>query len=316
LQAVSEPRSYNTLVRFLLDAKDLIDAVEHNHPLALTDFDQYLRTRGHQLVLTSTNVREFVAPLMTDNDFLKMRGLLQSLEALPVCYLREATILHEELTAAWRAHESGRDYIGIDPYVTRWDETLFPGEAPSRIFVAFRLDEIIHRLWRRPSKPLLIPQRHIDWTRANIEKEREITEPERLSLKKNFIGSVARHLQVGKLFRIGEIVLDEPALVGFGKWIYADPRRCPGFRLHYSIYHELVHNVRDLPKDGDLLDFAHIPAIPYTDAITMDRRMTDYATRVSRRLQAEYSYTNHAERIFPKLAPLLDERWYEIRSFT
>ena len=128
-------------MRFLLDAKDLIDAVEHNHPIALTDLDQYLRTRGHQLVLTSTNVREFVAPLMTDNDFLKMRGLLQDLEALPVCYLREATILHEELAAAWRAHEDGRDYIGIDPYVMRWDETLFPGDAPSRIFVAFRLDE-------------------------------------------------------------------------------------------------------------------------------------------------------------------------------
>ena len=111
---------------------------------------------------------------------------------------------------------------------------------------------------------------------------------------------------MGKLFRIGKIVLDEAALDGFGKWIFADPRRCPGFRLHYSTYHELVRNVRDLPKDSDLLDFAHIPAIPYADAITMDRRMTDYATRVSRRLQAEYSYTNNAENIFPKLAPLLD----------
>ena len=67
-------------MRFLLDAKDLIDAIEHNLPIALTDFDQYLRTRGRELVLTSTNVREFVAPLMTDNDFLKMRALLQSLE--------------------------------------------------------------------------------------------------------------------------------------------------------------------------------------------------------------------------------------------
>ena len=158
------------IMRFLLDAKDLIDAVEHNRPIPLTDFDQYLRTRGHELVLTSTNVREFVAPLFTDGDCLKMRKLLQDLEALPVCYLREATILHEELAVAWRAYESENNYAGIDPYVTRWDETLFPGEAPSRIFVAFRLDEIIHRLYRRRSKPLLIPQRHIDWTRANIGK--------------------------------------------------------------------------------------------------------------------------------------------------
>lgn len=293
-------------MRFLLDAKDLIDAVEHNRPIALTDFDQYLRTGGHELVLTSTNIREFVAPLFTDGDFLKMRKLLQNLEALPVCYLREATILHEELAAAWRAFESANNYDGIDPYVERWDETLFPDEAPSRIFVAFRLDEIIHRLWRRRSKPLLIPRRHIDWTRANIERQREITDSERLSLKRNFIGSVGRHLQVGKLFRVGETVIDDSALDGFAKWIYANPGRCPGFRLHYDTYHELVHNVGDIPKDSDLLDFAHIPAIPYVGAITMDRRMTDYVRRVSRRLHAEYSSTNHADRIFPNLARLLD----------
>jgi hypothetical protein len=307
---VPQPRKFPSVtivnVRFLLDAKDLIDAVEHNRPIALADFDQYLRTRGHELVLTSTNVREFVAPLITDNDFLKMRKLLQNLEALPVCYLREATILHQELAAAWRAIESGSNYDGIDPYVGRWDETIFPGEAPSRIFVTFRLDEIIHRLWRRPSKPLLMPRRHIDWTRANIEREREITDAERLSLKRNFIGSVGRHLQVGKHFRVEETVIDRTALDGFGKWIYADPHRCPGFRLHYNTYHELVRNFRDIPKDSDLLDFAHIPAIPYIDAITMDRRMTDYVTRVSRRLSAEYASTNYGDRIFPKLAPLLD----------
>lgn len=46
--------------------------------------------------------------------------------------------------------------------------------------------------------------------------------------------------------------------------------------------------------------------VPYIDAITMDRRMTDYVTRVSRRLTADYASTNYADRIFAKLAPLLD----------
>lgn len=151
-----------------------------------------------------------------------------------------------------------------------------------------------------------MPLRHIDWTRTNIERERKITDAERLSLKRNFIGSVTRHVEVGKHFRLGESVIDRADLDKFAKWIYADPHRCPGFRLHYNTYHELVRNVRDVPKDRDLLDFAHIPTIPYIDAITMDRRMTDYVRRVSRRLHAEYSSTDYADRIFPNLATLLD----------
>jgi hypothetical protein len=117
---------------------------------------------------------------------------------------------------------------------------------------------------------------------------------------------VGRHLQVGRRFRIGDVPIEKVDLTAFGNWIYSNPDRCPGFRLHYNTYHELVANVRDIPKDSDLPDFAQIQPIPYVDAITMDRRMRDYTGRVSRRLHKEYGSTNYAERIFPKLAPLLD----------
>lgn len=294
------------IMRFLLDAKDLIDVVEHGRPIAPMEFDEYLRSRGHEIVLTSTNVREFAAPLMTDGEFLKMRGLLQSLEALPVCYMKEGTILHEELSAAWRAYESGSEYEGIDPYVRRWDETVFIGDASTRIRVGYRLDEMIYSLWKGPSRALLVPRRHIDWTRANIMKERALTDEERLSLKKNFIGSVGRHLRDGRRFGIGNVPIENVDQDAFGNWIYSNPDRSPGFRLHYNTYHELVANVRDIPRDSDLLDFVHILSIPYVNAITMDRRMCDYTRRVGRRLHKEYGSTNYAERIFPKLAHLLD----------
>ena len=293
-------------MRFLLDAKDLIDVAEHGRPMALSDFHNYLRSSGHEIVLTSTNVREFAAPLATDGDFLKMRGLLQSLEALPVCYMRESTILDEELRAAWRAFDSSTKYEGINPYVGRWDETLFTGEASTRILVNFRLDEIIYRLWRRNSRILLMPWRNIAWMRPEFERQRNIPASERLSLKENFKHSVGRHLQGGLRFGILDVPVEKVDQAAFGNWIYSNPDRCPGFRLHYNTYHELVANVRDVPKDSDLLDFAHILAIPYVDAITMDRRMCDYARRVGRRLHKEYGSTNYSERIFPKLAPLLD----------
>jgi hypothetical protein len=293
-------------VRFLLDAKDLIDAVEHERPIALAELDEYLRGRGHELILTSTNVREFAAPLVADGDFLKMRALLQRLEALPVCYMKEGTILYEELPAAWRAYESGSEYEGIDPYVRRWDETVFTREASTRVLVGYRLDEMIYTLWHSRARVLLMPQRHIDWAHAHILKERELTDEDRLSLKEVFIGSVGRQLQVGRRFGIGDVPVERVDQATFGRWIYSNPDRCPGFRLHFHVYHELVANVGDVPKDSDLLDLAHIQPIPYVDAITMDRRMCDYAARVARRLHKEYASTNYAERIYPKLAPLLD----------
>jgi hypothetical protein len=293
-------------MRFLLDAKDLIDVVEHGRPIALADFDEYLRSRGHEIVLTTTNVRELAAPLATDGDFLKMRGLLQGLEALPVCYLREWAILHEELLAAWRAFEGGTRYEGINPYVGRWDETLFPGEASTRIFVNFRLDEIIYRLWRRNPRILLMPPRTIAWMRPEFTRQRNLPASERLSLKENFKGSVGRHLQSGRLCGAIDVSEEKIDVAAFGKWIYSDPRRCPGFRLHYGVYHELLGNVGDTPKDSDLLDFAHVMAVPYADAITMDRRIGDYTTRVSNRLHRQYRSVSYAGRIFNKLAPLLD----------
>jgi hypothetical protein len=92
-------------MNFLLDAKDLIDAVEHDLPIRLADFEAHLRRRSDRIALTTTNVREFVAPLMGDNDFLRMRRLVQQLEDLPICYLREGTIIEAELAAARRAYE-------------------------------------------------------------------------------------------------------------------------------------------------------------------------------------------------------------------
>jgi hypothetical protein len=294
-----------TTMKFLLDAKDLIDVVEHNIPVRLMDFGARLRRRGDDLVLTTTNVREFVAPLMRDGDFLKMRHLVQQLEALPVRYLREGTIIETELTAAWQAYESGRDYVSVDPYVKRWDATIFPREATTRVIVGYRLDQMIYALWRGPARALLIPQRNIKLIRQSILEERRIRATNKFSAKRTFISSVERHFMIGKRFGVIRLPLDRIDFQALGKWIYEDPARCPGFRLHYHTFHELAANVGDPLQDSDLLDFAHVPATPYVDAITMDRRMADYVKRVGRRLAKNYDSENYANRIFTKLGLLL-----------
>ena len=90
-------------MRILLDGKDLINLVEHSSPVDLEDFRQTLESKGHQMVLSYTNIREFAAPIATTGETLKVRRLLNGVEALPVCYIREGFIIDDEIRAAANA---------------------------------------------------------------------------------------------------------------------------------------------------------------------------------------------------------------------
>jgi hypothetical protein len=57
-------------MRILLDSRDLIAVVERQRPITPQQADEYLRSNGHELVFTFTNIRELVAPLATGSDFL------------------------------------------------------------------------------------------------------------------------------------------------------------------------------------------------------------------------------------------------------
>jgi hypothetical protein len=113
-------------VRILLDAKDLINLVEHDTPLSLNDFANWLNIRNPRLVLTAMNISELVAPLKRGGDFLEIRVLLQALERSPVCFLRETYIVLQELQSAIEAFRAGTEFQMPDPYVVRWDEFIHP----------------------------------------------------------------------------------------------------------------------------------------------------------------------------------------------
>lgn len=90
----------NWNMRILLDAKDLINIVEHDLPVSVADFRQWLRDRDSVAVLSFTGISDFVGPAFPNNAFLEKRVLLQKIETLPVVYIREGTIVQDELRAA------------------------------------------------------------------------------------------------------------------------------------------------------------------------------------------------------------------------
>ena len=288
-------------MRILLDAKDLIDVIEHGKPIPAHGLDKYLRGRNAELVLSFTNVRELVAPLTESNDFLSMRDLLRPIEALPVCYIREAPIPIEELRAALKAFCGGREPQPIQPYVKRWDETFnYPGPSPAQMLVGFTLDEIIFRLWRRDPRTLQHSKSQIKKLRELFEADRSLPQSARLSLEDNFVSTVAKHLKQWS------VSSPEKGVEAFARWIYSNPTRCPGLRLNYDTYHELLGNIGAIPKEGDIRDFAHINAVPYVDAVTFDRRITHYCSMVSKKLRKLNSAINYPDYIFSGLKQLVD----------
>ncbi len=136
-------------MKILLDGKDLINLAEHSKPVPLEEFHQTLESKGHQIVLSYTNVRELAAPIAITEEVLKVRRLLNAVESLPAIYIREGFIIDDEIRAAATAFEAGAEYSPINPFVRRWDYTFHHGESPARLYINYGLFEIVHSISRR-----------------------------------------------------------------------------------------------------------------------------------------------------------------------
>jgi hypothetical protein len=286
-------------MRILLDAKDLINAIEHSRPVTAEQLNERLRAAGHQLVLTATNVREFAAGAEKDN-FLPMRSLLQRLEAMPVTYIREWNIQRAEILAARSAYQSGTEPSAIDPYVARWDYALFPGRPPSEIYVGYRLDEIIYDLWKQDPELLLYPKRISDRFGPWLESQRELLRSEHKSDKQLFIENAPKYLS-GVGLPTGGF-----AHARWGKWVYSNPERCPGLVLSFLTLRGLIGNTMHAPKGSVIPDTAYVAAVPYVDAITLDASMFTYVSMASRKLRALNSATDFSSRLFRNVESVLD----------
>ena len=225
-------------MRILFDSRDLINVAEHQRPIADEAFNEYLRTKNHEIVLSFTNSRELCSPLAVGGDFLRVRSFLQSLERMPHTHIKEVPIVAGEIRCALQGFNSGEEYVGYSPYVPRWDYTLvsFPGQLrpPTENWVNFRLDEIIYHINRVRPGVFAPPGHHLGRLQRLLENDRARLRGGGAPARQHFVGSIRKHAATHR------ISLPAGREDEFGEWVYANPNRCPGLRLNHEVYRALM----------------------------------------------------------------------------
>jgi hypothetical protein len=301
LRGVPAKRPSRTETRILLDASSLID-VEHGKPVSFSQLEKLLREHHARLILTYTNVLEFAAGFEKAGDRLALRDQLQQVERSPLGYIRERGIMLAELREAVAAFKERRECTRIDPYVRRWDETArAEGPSPMEMLVNQSLDDCVSSVLRVTGvSPLTLTRKLLDDTlREQFQNDRELSLEIREAVDNHFRETISGYLASdsipGPSDRPGELA----------DWIYAEPAtRCPGYRLAWEVRRELMNNITQKVSGNDMFDIAHVRAVPYVDAVTMDANTADLCRRVARRLRANYE-----ERIFTSLKELLDAKF-------
>lgn len=290
-------------MRILLDARDLIDIVEHGRPVTSENFEAYLRDRNHQIVLSFTNVRELSSPLARGVEFMQVRPFLQALERMPHVCLKETTIVPSEIRAAVTAFLAGAEFQGPSPYVPRWDHTLVLDPLRDRLategWIDFRLDEIIYYINRARPDVFAPPEHHLPRLRTQLDNDRAQLRSGQAPSRQHFARATTNHAATHR------IVLPVGREEEFKRWVHANPNRCPGFRLNHEVYRALMANYGDIPEAADFSDLAHVAAIPYVDAGTLDRRMRHYCSVASRKITRLGGACSYDDRLYRDVAEFM-----------
>ncbi len=290
-------------MRILLDSRDLIDLAEHGRPTTIREFETYLRQGNHENVLSFTNIRELAGPLAAGGEFLQIRPILQELERVPHTYIREITIVGEEIRSAVNSFENGAEYQSAEVYTDRWDRTLMPvpgqQESPADNWVNLRLDEIVYYIYLGRQEVFAPPQRHLSRWQALLVEDRARLRAGEAPSRQHFINALKRHANSH------HVDLPNGREDQFAEWVYENPDRCPGLRLHHETYRAVMANVTDTPEAADFSDLAHVFAVPYVQAATLDRRMRHYCRVASRELVRLGCASNYSDRIHQDLGSVM-----------
>ena len=290
-------------MRILLDSRDLINVTQNGRGATVPELDAYLRAGNHQLVLCFSTVRELCGPIGAGRSFLEVRPLLQSLETLPVVYLREVSILGIELEAAVNAFVAGTEYRDPNPYVRRWDHTLMAGPGERRPqennVVGLRLDDLVFLI--KVTRPDIFspPQQHLPTLQTIIANDRVQLRAGQAPAKQHFVSSLQRHAASHR------VALPQGRGDEFARWVYSNPNRCPGARLNHEIFRSITQNYGDKPEVGDFTDLALTTAIPYVDCATLDARMRGYCAQASRKMLKLGATNDYAARVYEDVADII-----------
>jgi len=284
-------------MRILLDAKDLIDVLEHSKPVTVSELDSWLRKRSDSVVYSLCNIRGLAGPIgMNESHLPQVREYIDWLEYLPHCYIGTDIDLME-LRAALRCFEAGREYEPIDPYVPRFDQ-VFPPFANSNK-VNYPLCDIVHDLWKAcpqifgpqtKAHKLQTVAMSMDRGKPQTRSPRPVEPPSE---------SIREYLML-------KMSVTPERAAEVASWVAASPFRCPGLWLVRTVGSAMSQNRSYLARKDDTFDLAEIVAFPYVDAATVDRTMLDYFSRAMRSLSRTRSPSEQTLRVFRKLQDLME----------
>lgn len=291
-------------MNILPDTRDLINLVERNQPTASDVFREYLVKHNHKIVLTLNNVRELAAPLAVgDGDFLRIRRYLQLLEAMPLIYLAEVRIVGIEIRSAVEAFISGTEYRDVSPYVSRWDGTIIDKSGNLTEYfkqlVGLRLDDIVHDVFRYQPQAFAPLHEALPNLVTLLRQDRELLRGGKVPARDHFLRSIKKHADYHK------VALPVGKEEEFARWVYSNPRRCPGLRLNHEVYRRLMRNYDDIPEVGDFVDLNLIFAVPYVDAATLDNRMREYCSQAARSLTRLGLPVDYRDRLYRDLPTIM-----------
>lgn len=268
-------------MKIYLDTKDLIELFQKSSVSSIDMFEAKLRDSNHELILSLLSILELSAPLVHERAETNVMNLLNLIERMPIRYISEAKITGLELEEALNAFTEGRTYRQVSPFVSRFDETfVVDGEPPTKVYMNFSLAETVFTLWSEDKSLFSGFLPHTKKLQVLFETDRAMPKPP--SLSENFIKTIGIYSEYYK------VIIPSGKLKTFAEWIYSDASRCPSIRLGYEVYHRILKNLGDMPKDGDIPDFGHIGCIPYIDLITLDNRMRNYVRQACPSNIADY----------------------------
>jgi len=122
-------------MRIYPDSKDLINIIEKSDPCSADYLESFLRTGGHQIVLSLMTVVKISGPLLHKEARTNLMRLLNRIESMPHAFIHSSSIPRLELKEALKAFSNGREYHKINPYLDRFDEIVdFHAQPPTKIY--------------------------------------------------------------------------------------------------------------------------------------------------------------------------------------
>jgi len=135
-----------------------------------------------------------------------------------------------------------------------------------------------------------------------LRQDRELLRSGKVPAREHFMRSIKKHAEYHK------VPLPAGKEEEFARWVYRDPRRCPGLRLNHEVYRRLMRNYDDVPEVGDFVDLNLIFAVPYVDAVTLDNRMREYCSQAARSLMRVGLAVDYRKRLYPDLREIIQKK--------